>query len=81
LRQALFAWLLQVFAESADPARLRRSLDHWVETLARLARAMSQTAPGRERKALDAHVRRVHRNLLERVGKEATQEVADKTGW
>lgn len=78
LRQSLFAWLLPVFGESPDRDKLRRSVDHWVGELDGLARALHKAADKEERKPLNKRVNRVYRNLLERVGKEATFDVAEK---
>ncbi len=78
LRQALFAWLLPVFAESQDRERLRRSIEYWVARLDALARVRQRGAddPG-TKKLVDGTARRVYKALLARVRREATHPTAE----
>jgi hypothetical protein len=76
LRQALFAWLLPVFAQSKDLPRLRRSVEHWVAELDGLARARHR-ADDQARKAIDRRANRVCKALLARIRTEAEHDVAE----
>src|SRR5262249_35453408 len=78
LRQALFAWMLPVFAESQDKERLRHSVEHWVGELAGLATAYQKTEDGGSRKSLNKRIKKVFSHLLERVKSESTTDTADK---
>lgn len=84
LQQGLFVWLKPVFDESSDPARLRRSVDHWVLELDALARAMARNAKladevtrKQNHKSLNLRIRRVYKNLLSRVTAECSEEVRE----
>ncbi|MCE9544108.1 MAG: RRXRR domain-containing protein [Planctomycetia bacterium] len=89
MQQAIYVWLKPVFDVSTDPARLRRSVDHWTAELDQLAHAYSHTekltgdARKAERKKLTARRTRIGKNLLARVRREASGEVAEAfaTNW
>jgi 5-methylcytosine-specific restriction endonuclease McrA len=86
LKQALIGWLLPVFTESGNRQRLLQSVQHWVAELAALAKAYqrlpqeTEDVAGRKAasKGLDARRKRIYRNLLTRVQREASQPVAEK---
>jgi 5-methylcytosine-specific restriction endonuclease McrA len=84
LQQALFAWLKPVFDVSADPQRLRRSIDHWIAELDGLARwhakidKADKEAAKEERESIDKRKRLVYKNLCARVRREAPKGVAEK---
>ena len=83
LQQSLFLWLRPVFDVSADPARLRRSVDHWLGELDALASALQtvETLPEEERKTarkpINARKNKVYTNLLERVEREAPGDIGE----
>lgn len=84
LQQSLFLWLQPVFAASSDPAKLRKSLEHWIGELDSLANRLrrltaselSEEEAKGERKRLDARIKKVYENLRERVIREAPREVS-----
>jgi len=83
LQQSLFLWLQPVFGQTADVPRFRKSLQHWIDELAGLAKAYRQTegdAPEIKgaRKLVNARIKRVAKNLRDRVHGEAQNDVVEK---
>jgi hypothetical protein len=79
MRQSLFLWLRPVFDESGEPARLRRSVEHWVTELVAAAKTLRKPDLSDDAKrACDKRVRRVYQLLRERVRAEASPETADR---
>jgi hypothetical protein len=87
LQQSLFLWLQPIFAASADPAKLRRSVDHWIGELVGLSHALVKIkrdegedtdAAKAARKPVAARIKRVYQNLRQRVQREAPTEAADQ---
>jgi ferritin len=77
LQQALFAWLKPIFDVSADPVRLRRSVNHWIGELAALSRAYARLKEddrdtvASQRKLLDKRKGRIFLLLKNRASTEA----------
>jgi 5-methylcytosine-specific restriction endonuclease McrA len=77
LRQALFAWMLPVFKESAAPDKLKQSLNYWSERLAGLAKRYAQASDDAGKKAVNKEIRAVYQQLRNRVKSEAKLETAE----
>ena len=83
LQQALYAWLKPIFDESEETTRLRRSVDHWIDELAALAKLYShaETLEEDDRKATKKEISRrkskIFRNLKSRTNGEASEDTAD----
>lgn len=91
LRQSLFLWLCPVFENSADPQRLRKSVEHWITELAALGTAYrgvegrfsSPDEAKQARTPINRRIAKVYQNLRSRVAREASAEVAEsfETNW
>jgi hypothetical protein len=86
LQQSLFLWLQPVFAASADPVRLRKSVEHWIDELVAASKGLKHVAArslgSDEAKAAvrptNTRIKRVYQNLRERVIGEAPGEPSEQ---
>jgi 5-methylcytosine-specific restriction endonuclease McrA len=85
LQQTLYGWLQPIFKESCDPARLRKSVDHWIGELVGLSRAYcraedraaSRDAAKAAQKPVNKRIKRVFGNLQKRIREECLPETAE----
>lgn len=82
LRQSLFVWLAPIFAESKEPQKLRRSVDHWISELDGLAKGRRKKTDD-DRKPIDKRIKVVLGMIAERAIREAPGEagVTFRENW
>lgn len=77
LRQSLILWLCPIFAESQQPVKLRRSVDHWIVELDGLAKGRRRKTSEDDRKPIDQRIKRVLGMIVERAVREAPGETGE----